>query len=220
MGKDQLYGLVSEPVRIQWKKGKDLTGGMLDLVCDAFEAEKKGNGKGVDKLKEKLLKKIGGTGMGGQSFFAWFGFIGRKISAEESAAALANDKEERGNRKANPPTEKEVEDEEMQEAEDESLEIFPDGDELAVSFAEDLWPGALKYFSMFFYISPRFLHRNQRRLYQLLTNATVQAQEGGDNLSDADFESDDEANLEAILAKGGEESDEEEKKRPAKKRKN
>ena len=28
-----------------------------------------------------------------------------------------------------------------------SLEIFPDGDDLAVAFTEDLWPGAIKYFS-------------------------------------------------------------------------
>lgn len=165
MGKDQLIGLVSEPVRIQWKKGKDLTNGMLDMVCDAFEAEKKAANGDAKGLKSKLLKKIEGTGMGGQSFFAWFGFIGRKLSAEESAAAIAKDKEERKKREAkqtSPPTEKEVEDEDMEDLEDESLEIFPDGDELAVAFAEDLWPGALKYFSVWFFLFPHFLMRSSR----------------------------------------------------------
>lgn len=28
-----------------------------------------------------------------------------------------------------------------------SLEIFPDGDDLAIAISEDLWPGAIKYFS-------------------------------------------------------------------------
>jgi hypothetical protein len=28
-----------------------------------------------------------------------------------------------------------------------SLEIFLDGDDLAVAITEDLWPGAIKYFS-------------------------------------------------------------------------
>jgi len=45
-----------------------------------------------------------------------------------------------------------------------SLEIFPDGEELALAFADDLWPGAIKYFT--------------------------QAQEQ-DALSDADFEDSD-----------------------------
>jgi hypothetical protein len=31
-----------------------------------------------------------------------------------------------------------------------SLEIFPDGDDLAVAITEDLWPGAIKYFSEYY----------------------------------------------------------------------
>ena len=90
--------------------------------------------------------------MGGLSFFAWFGFIGRKISAEESAQATALEREKRKARKqiktTSPPESENGE--ESDDEEDEvgmSLEIFPDGDDLAIAFTEDLWPGAIKYFS-------------------------------------------------------------------------
>ncbi|KAM3077356.1 hypothetical protein ACMFMG_006706 [Clarireedia jacksonii] len=193
-------GLVSEPVRIKWKKGKDLTSGLLDMVCNAWDVEQKEGKVGGEKKKELtkeqkvLKKKIESTGMGGMSFFAWFGFIGRRISAEESKEA--NAKEER-RREAQKKGEK-VEDEEEEQEEDEevdedeedlstSLEIFPDGDELAIAITEDLWPGAIKYFT--------------------------QAQEQ-DALSDADFESDDdEEGDEDVQGSGGEE----EKERPSKK---
>ena len=34
-------GLVSEPVRINWKKDMDLTKGLLGAACDLADAEKK-----------------------------------------------------------------------------------------------------------------------------------------------------------------------------------
>ena len=162
--KDGSSGLVSEPVRIQWKKGKDLTSGLLDMVCDVWEAElKTANGKpathNADNLspEQKALKdKIDSTGMGGLSFFAWFGYIGRKVSAEENAEATKKDEEMRQLRKAGKPVPQSQEDEgeeEEDDALDMMLEIFHDGDELAIAFAEDLWPGAIKYFSMPLFIS-------------------------------------------------------------------
>ncbi|EPE24802.1 NAP-like protein [Glarea lozoyensis ATCC 20868] len=179
--KDGSAGLVSEPVRIEWKKNKDLTDGLLDMVCDARAAELKTatgntaahNGSKLSPEQEKLKTKIDSTGMGGLSFFAWFGFIGRKVSAEESAEATAKDEESRRSREAKksaaPNTDDVVVVEDDEDEEDEDLdmglEIFPDGDELAIAFTEDLWPGAIKYFT--------------------------QAQEQ-DALSDADFESGDE----------------------------
>ena len=39
-GRGGFVGFVSEPCRIAWKKGKDLTGGMLGLVTKAWELEK------------------------------------------------------------------------------------------------------------------------------------------------------------------------------------
>ncbi|TVY14504.1 hypothetical protein LARI1_G006715 [Lachnellula arida] len=100
--------------------------------------------------------------MGGLSFFAFFGFIGRRISAEENAAAV-EEARKGGVKKAEDGDGDEGEDMEDLEL-DMSLEIFPDGEELALAFADDLWPGAIKYFT--------------------------QAQEQ-DALSDADFEDSD-----------------------------
>lgn len=154
---DGWTGLVSEPVGISWKKDRDLTSGLLDLVVKAWEKEKSSNGRTSSATGElspeqkALKKKIDNTGMGGLSFFAWFGFIGRKISAEESAEATAAEIAKRRARKegakaAIEPTE-EMDDDEINDSVDMSLEIFPDGDELAIAFTEDLWPGAIKYFS-------------------------------------------------------------------------
>lgn len=86
--------------------------------------------------------------MGGLSFFAWFGFIGRRISAAESAAANKAERARREAVKAGEEVPDLEENEDEDEGEDESLEIFPDGDDLAVAISEDLWPGAIKYFSM------------------------------------------------------------------------
>lgn len=171
--KDGWAGLVSEPVPITWKKGKDLTGGLLDMVVKAWEEEQKlaqqndGNSKRPNNelsAEQKLLKKkIDSTGMGGLSFFAWFGFIGRKISAEESKEAAAKEEEMRKARKAikdgkgadkDNDSDSESEDEDDDEDIGMELEIFPDGDELAIAISEDLWPGAIKYFSKLHSIPP------------------------------------------------------------------
>ncbi|TGO55746.1 hypothetical protein BOTNAR_0238g00140 [Botryotinia narcissicola] len=121
---------------------------------------------------KSLEKKMNNTSMGGLSFFAWFGFIGRKVSEEESKEANARDLAKREARKdGNKLVESdndEVEEDEEDEEDDEDdlgmkLEIFPDGDDLAIAITEDLWPGAIKYFT---------------------------AAQEQDALSDADFESD------------------------------
>ena len=152
--KDGWSGLVSEPVRIAWKKDRDLTGGLLDMVCDAWTAEKSSSGSpstGLSPEQKALKKKIDNTGMGGLSFFAWFGFIGRQISAEESREATRIEQQRRESRKkGKSPPESTNGDQEAVDGEDDlgmSLEIFPDGDDLAVAITEDLWPGAIKYFS-------------------------------------------------------------------------
>ncbi|CAG8978167.1 hypothetical protein HYALB_00011482 [Hymenoscyphus albidus] len=166
MGKDHICRLVSEPVRITWKEGvnkekfgNDLTYGVLDLVCDVFEAEKKAtNGtpkatKELARLQKELKKEIE-KGLGGHSFFAWFGYVGPKISAEESAANTAKYAEKRRKEKAGEvPTEEEIEaaaeEDEDYEDHDESREIFLGGGEtLATHLAEELWPDALKFFGL------------------------------------------------------------------------
>ncbi|KAL2259921.1 hypothetical protein VTK26DRAFT_6244 [Humicola hyalothermophila] len=178
--KDGYATLVSEPVDIKWKKGKDLTDGLLSLAKAAYDEQKaapkqeagKGKKKELTEKQKALKEKIEKTGMGGVSFFAWFGYIGEYITAEESKAAQAEEAEERRKRKAGEEVAKEKEeDEEMKDDDEEDddddedeLEIFPTGDAVAMAIADDLWPGALKYFT--------------------------QAQEE-DVLSELDFESDD-----------------------------
>lgn len=147
--KDGWSGLVSEPVKIRWKKDRDLTGGLLDMVCAAYSVSQTSLSKtGLTPEQKALKKKIDNTGMGGLSFFAWFGFIGRRISAEESRQANRIEREKRQARFEKKNALEELSDEE--EDEDDvgmSLEIFPDGDDLAVAITEDLWPSAIKYFS-------------------------------------------------------------------------
>lgn len=172
--KDGWTGLVSEPVDIRWKEGKDLTYGLLDMVYKAWVVEQnqangpaKSKAGGLTDEQKVLKKKIDSTGMGGLSFFAWFGFIGRRVSAVESDEARRREAKRRMLRKQGKKVQSPLADAEDDEDEDVdmSLEIFPDGDDLAIAITEDLWPGALKFFT--------------------------QAQEQ-DALSDADFESDDE----------------------------
>ncbi|KAI1197206.1 nucleosome assembly protein [Nemania serpens] len=180
--KDGYAGFVSEPVSIKWKAGKDLTHGLLDLVAKVWKQDKKeqgqANGTSKDKKKTKpedwtadqkaLREKIDAFGLGGVSFFCWFGYRGMPISAEESAIAVEEDKERRAEKAAGkvpePTGAEEDEDNEDEEENPLPFEIFPDGDDLAIAFAEDLWPSALKYFA--------------------------QAQEA-DAMSDLDFEDDD-----------------------------
>lgn len=162
-------GLVSEPVEIRWKsKEKDLTGGLLRLALEAWEEEKKltaVNGSSDEKKKQEglgekqkaLKKRIESTSMGGVSFFAWFGYIGQRVTAEEDRKARAAEKESREKRKSERNSEEqsvqtlaEGDDDDDEDDPSYDLEIFPDGDELALAITDDLWPGAIKYFSMEF----------------------------------------------------------------------
>jgi hypothetical protein len=153
---DGWAGLVSEPVAIDWKKDRDLTGGLLDMVCRAWEREQREDGEGrevgLSDEQKALKKKIDNTGMGGLSFFAWFGFIGRRVSAEESADVTKMERERREKKLPLEPAA--VEDDEAEDDVGMSLEIFPDGDDLAVAITEDLWPGAIKYFSAYLLLLP------------------------------------------------------------------
>ncbi|KAK3190572.1 hypothetical protein K4F52_003263 [Lecanicillium sp. MT-2017a] len=149
--RDGWAGLVSEPVKINWKsKDKDLTGGMLDLVIQVA-AEEKAAGKKTSEAdsdaKKALREAMDNTGLGGVSFFAWFGFRGRDVSEEESKEAYKLELEKRKKRKAG--EEVDEEDEEDDEADDDldyEWEVFPIADDIAVAIAEDVWPGAIKYF--------------------------------------------------------------------------
>ncbi|EEP79085.1 predicted protein [Uncinocarpus reesii 1704] len=121
-GKKRVWeGMVSEPVRINWKEGMDLTEGLLDAACDLADAEKafmkkenKPKATNEDRLKlkeyESLVRKVakfeaevanegegddeeGESSPMALSFFAWFGYRGRDVTAEESARAIKEDNE-------------------------------------------------------------------------------------------------------------------------------
>ncbi|EAS31009.3 NAP family protein [Coccidioides immitis RS] len=180
-------GMVSDPVRIKWKEGMDPTDGLLDAACDLAEAEKalmkkenKTKVSNEDRLKlkeyESLVQKVakieaevanegegddeeGESSPMGLSFFAWFGYRGGDVSAEESARAIKEDEEKWEKIIKGEELFDEEEDEEEDEDEEDTLEeaeIFPDGESLAVSLSEDLWPNALKYYVQSYEIVPDF----------------------------------------------------------------
>ncbi|KAJ6070684.1 hypothetical protein N7467_012003 [Penicillium canescens] len=200
-------GLVSEPVRINWKKDKDLTRGLLDAACDLWEAEKK---KGGDRKKlpefAALVNKIEEAAEAedaaendddedmpspvGMSFFGFFGYRGRDVSAAQSKEA-AKEIEARWAKvqKGEDITEGGDSDDEDEDDDEDGLEvaeIFPDGDDLAVAIAEDLWPDALRYY--------------------------VQSYQNADDLEDMD--------LEMEMDEMDEDEDEESESRPRKKARN
>ncbi|KAE8380763.1 nucleosome assembly protein [Aspergillus bertholletiae] len=153
-------GLVSEPVRIQWKKDMDLTKGLLDAACDLAEAEKDGKDRKnlpeLEKLKNKIVELETTADQeedededfplspAGTSFFAFFGYRGNDVSAEESEAATKQ-ADERFAKLSKGETVQDDEEEEDEEFED--IEVFPDGEQLAIAIADDMWPHALELFN-------------------------------------------------------------------------
>ncbi|KZZ98317.1 Nucleosome assembly protein (NAP) [Moelleriella libera RCEF 2490] len=143
--KDGWAGLVSEPVPIKWKPGKDLTDGLLDLAKQIFDDEKAGNMGKDTPAKKALVAKLENTSLDNVSFFNFFGFRGRYISEEESRVATKAEEERRQARKAGKQVD-EDEDEEEDDDDDFEFEVFPNADEVAVTIVEDLYPDAIQYF--------------------------------------------------------------------------
>jgi len=141
---------VSEPVRVQWKEGRDLSEGLNGMACELFEARKKAGDFVKRDLKEYevLAEKLETARAASTSFFTWFGFVSgrRYVTAEESAKAEEeHQKQKKGD--AKPEEEEEEDDEEEDKNNDEAVEVHEEGEQLAISIAEDLWPGAIKYFT-------------------------------------------------------------------------
>lgn len=160
-------GRVSEPVKIHWKKGKDLSEGLTDAACALWEAQvrnglfdtdnhedAKAKDEATKKLPEyaSLLKKVDNTTEGSQSFFTWFGYHGPWVSAARDAATRIVEKQRKKNPSKQDDSSVDKDDEDGEEEDlDEmpthlAVEIFPDGEELALALAEDIWPNAIKYF--------------------------------------------------------------------------
>jgi hypothetical protein len=154
---DDWQGLVSEPVKIHWKEGKDLTGGLTDAAYNLFEAKKKavgssnGNAKGKEtNLPEykSLAAMIEESEDPALSFFTWFGFVSsyKWVSAEESEEASKKEAERLAKQRAGEKIEEE-DDEDEDDIDYQETEVFPTGDQLATIIAEDMWPSAIKYYS-------------------------------------------------------------------------
>lgn len=152
-------GLVSEPVKIHWKKGKDLTSGLTDAAFKLLEARKNLKTDTSDPVARKketelpeyktLAKMIDTTQEASVSFFGLFAFVSsyRWVSAEESAKVDKEEKEKLEKVKRG----KKVDDDEDEDEEgpDTDAEVFPGGDEVATVIGEEMWPNAIKYYSMF-----------------------------------------------------------------------
>ncbi|TKX26775.1 nucleosome assembly protein [Elsinoe australis] len=201
---DGWTGLVSEPVRVHWKKGKDPTKGLMDGAIRLWEARKKaGDMRKRDLPEFDHMAKITETWNGDNTtFFTWFAFVSsrRWVSEEESRNAVEAEAARR--KEVRTGTEKPKvglpEDDQLES----QVEAHEDGDGLATVIAEDLWPSAIRYFT--------------------------QAQESAD-LSDEEFEEDEEdeegqpedgeINLRGLVAQGGEMSDVSDADEPPRKKK-
>ncbi|OAL04362.1 hypothetical protein IQ06DRAFT_214165 [Phaeosphaeriaceae sp. SRC1lsM3a] len=197
-------GLVSEPVLIHWKKGKDLTGGLTDAAYKLSEARKKLGTDTSDMAARKketelpeyknLVKKIETSMESSISFFGLFAFVSgyRWISAEESEKAEKEDKARVEKIKRGESIKEDDEDDEDDSTDYQEVEVFPGGDEVVTIIAEDMWPNAIKYYK-----------------------ATFEEEEDDEDLSDLDVEgmdsdadpmeeddSDDEVDIRALVGKG------------------
>lgn len=152
-------GLVSEPVKINWKKGKDLTSGLTDAAYELGEERRKlaintSNGEArkkeaKTKAYKELSQKIETSTDASVSFFGLFAFVSgyRWVSAEESEQVTKEDQEKLEKIKRGEKVD-ETEDEDDEDPQDyQEIEVFPGGDEVATVIAEDIWTNAIKYYS-------------------------------------------------------------------------
>ncbi|KAI0455938.1 hypothetical protein F5B21DRAFT_177896 [Xylaria acuta] len=165
-GKDGSAGLVSEPIKINWKSPeKDLTQGLSDAALAFWNAQKADASQKLDgvlanearhardaaakKITEyqSLAKKLESNVEGALSFFNFFSYRGRWISAAEHVEAKAELLTKR--KAAQAGNEMEEDDDDNDDDEDfteEAVETFPAGHEVAVTIAEDIFPNAIDYF--------------------------------------------------------------------------
>jgi hypothetical protein len=165
---DNWTGLVSEPVKINWKKGKDLTHGVTDAAIALWNAQRRQQGSNgtanrvhhsSKNLPEHiaLARKLESSEMSMPSFFTLFGFVSsrRYVSVEESEKANTAESERRARREKG----ESVEDPEEEDFASEDIDamVCPYGDDMAYVLAEDVWPNAIKYFSkIFLHLTSRF----------------------------------------------------------------
>lgn len=163
-GKDGSAGLVSDPIRVNWKQGKDLTEGLTDAAYTFWAAQKQNPAQQLDgvlvgdarkardaesrKLPEykALSDKLENATNGAISFFNFFSYRGRWTSAAESVEAKAELLAKRQSALNGGSLEEEDDDDDDEDFPEEDVETFPAGHEVAVSIAEDIFPSAIEYF--------------------------------------------------------------------------
>lgn len=163
-GKDGSAGLVSEPIRVNWKAGKDLTEGLTDAAYKFWAAQKQNPAQQLDavitgearKARDAEARKIPeykaladlleSATSGAISFFNFFSYRGRWTSAAESVEAKAELLAKRQAALNGKAVDDDDEDDEDEDFPEEEVETFPAGHEVAVSISEDIYPSAIDYF--------------------------------------------------------------------------
>ncbi|KAI1812461.1 hypothetical protein GGS20DRAFT_21702 [Poronia punctata] len=165
-GKDGSAGLVSEPIKINWKSPeKDLTQGLTDAALAFWHAQKSNPAQQLDGVLandarhkrdaaakempeyQALAKKLENNVEGSLSFFNFFSYRGRWISAAEHQQAKAELLAKRKAAQAGQEIEEDDdEDDDDEDFTEEAVETFPAGHEVAVTIAEDIYPNAIDYF--------------------------------------------------------------------------
>ncbi|KAI1108224.1 hypothetical protein F5Y14DRAFT_437000 [Nemania sp. NC0429] len=164
-GKDGSAGLVSEPIKINWKSPQtDLTQGLSDAALAFWHAQKTNPSQNIDgvlandarhardaaakELPEykSLAKQLEDNVEGSLSFFNFFSYRGRWISAAEHVAAKAELLARRQAAQAGNEVDEDDDDDDDEDFTEEAVETFPAGHEVAVTIAEDIFPNAIDYF--------------------------------------------------------------------------
>lgn len=178
--RDDWTGLVSEPVKIHWKAGRDASEGLTDKALALWEARRRVGDPTSRAPKEYavLKKEVESKNAMNTSFFTWFGWVSvrRYVSAEESAQAHAAHDAKRSSSTAAKGAEDDADDNaDMRGDDDQEVEVHENGDDVAITLAEDVWPNAIKYF-------------------------TTAQEMDGEELSDAEFEdSEDEGETDMVV---------------------
>ena len=157
-----LCGMISEPVPIKWKSKKvDPTKGLLDEAHALYGSEKAcrvKKGKSVidlvereglwqyEKLRSKMEELDNDPDFVSPSFFNWFGYRGIQPPVAPVGVKKTNGETESG---IEHQTGK-VDDEEEEDDDDAGglldVEIAPEGEQLAIALAEDMWPNIINYY--------------------------------------------------------------------------
>lgn len=164
-GKDGSSGLVSDPVRINWKGADvDLTGGLTDASYAFWAAQKQAPTQQLDgvvhgdsrKARDAAAKEMPEyknlANMlefqhdGAISFFNFFSYRGRWTSAAESVEARAEHNAKRQVALAGTAEDTDDDEDDDEDFAEEDIETFPAGHEVACNIAEDIWPSAIDYF--------------------------------------------------------------------------